>query len=81
MDKQEIECFCKSCNVHFLSKEKTIKEVVSDKVYEYSFQEEFCDRCLSKYVYNVDTLETKQYSHEDLTNDSFSKTKYNKMCY
>lgn len=68
------ECLCKSCNLLFKSKLKTIKEIYNGKEYEYSFQEEFCDICLWKYVSNVDMLETKSYAQEELTNTFHQQT-------
>jgi hypothetical protein len=51
-----LESICKSCGIIFCSIEKNIENTV--------FREEFCTRCLGKYVKGVYKLKTREYSHQ-----------------
>lgn len=51
---------CKSCGQHFRSTSKIVPLPNGESV---SFQEDFCNKCISRYVTRVDELKVENYSH------------------
>ena len=66
---------CESCDVP-LEGQEIITTLWDGRSNTYTYYETLCGKCLSLYVYNVHTLDSKEYAYEGVT-EVFSQYKSN----